>query len=191
MFFIERARALVLVFGLCAVSACTVTEPITPSGADEYVIASQYEREIADLGAREAVKKALAHIIAIEPRSLQDLVELTEIPAPPFAEELRAARVAELIMETGLTDVTTDAVGNVIGRRPGRTGDRTIAYTAHLDTVFPAGTDVTVRVEGDTMYAPGIGDNTRGLVSCPGRASSVATCSYSDRGEYSLRGKRW
>jgi acetylornithine deacetylase/succinyl-diaminopimelate desuccinylase-like protein len=164
MFFFERARALVLVFGLCAVSACTVTEPITPSGADEFIIASQYEREIADLGAREAVKKALAHIIAIEPRSLQDLVELTEIPAPPFAEELRAARFAELLMETGLTDVTIDAVGNVIGRRPGRTGDRTIAYTAHLDTVFPAGTDVTVRVEGDTMYAPGIGDNTRGLV---------------------------
>jgi acetylornithine deacetylase/succinyl-diaminopimelate desuccinylase-like protein len=55
-------------------------------------------------------------------------------------------------------------VGNVIGRRPGKTGDRVVAYTAHLDTVFPVETDVTVRTEGNTFYAPGIGDNTRGLV---------------------------
>lgn len=150
--------------GLCVLSACSVTEPITADGDGAYVVAPQYEQELADLGARATVKEALAHIVAQEPTLLADLVELTEIPAPPFAEERRAARFAELLSETGLTDVTTDAVGNVIGRRPGRSGDRTIAYTAHLDTVFPAETDVTVKVDGDTLRAPGIGDNTRGLV---------------------------
>jgi acetylornithine deacetylase/succinyl-diaminopimelate desuccinylase-like protein len=70
-----------------------------------------------------------------------------------------------MLREAGLTDVTIDDVGNVIGRRPGRKGDRVIAYSAHLDTVFPAGTDVTVRFDDEKMYAPGIGDNTRGLVT--------------------------
>ena len=94
---------------------------------------------------------------------LGDLIELNEIPAPPFGEEKRAQRFADMLREAGLTDVSIDDVGNVIGRRPGRTGSRVIAYTAHLDTVFPAKTDVTVRIEGDTLYAPGIGDNSRGL----------------------------
>jgi len=93
-----------------------------------------------------------------------NLIELTEIPAPPFGEDQRARRFAELLRESGLSDVVIDEVGNVIGRRPGRTGTRVVAYTAHLDTVFPADTDVTVRAEGDTLFAPGIGDNTRGLV---------------------------
>jgi len=60
--------------------------------------------------------------------------------------------------------VSIDEVGNVIGRRKGTVGDRTIAIAAHLDTVFPEGTDVKVRQEGNRLYAPGIGDNTRGLV---------------------------
>jgi acetylornithine deacetylase/succinyl-diaminopimelate desuccinylase-like protein len=164
MHFFERTMMPVFAIGICVVSACTVTEPTAHVDAGEYVVASRYSQEISDLAAREMVKRALDHIVAIEPRSLADLIELTEIPAPPFAEELRAARFAELLEEAGLTDVTVDDVGNVIGRRPGKSGERTIAYTAHLDTVFPAGTDVTVRVEGDTYYAPGIGDNTRGLV---------------------------
>lgn len=94
----------------------------------------------------------------------RDLIELTEIPAPPFGETKRAARVAEMFREAGLTDVTIDEVGNVIGLRPGRTGNKTIALGGHVDTVFPIETDVTVRREGDTYIAPGIGDNSRGIV---------------------------
>jgi acetylornithine deacetylase/succinyl-diaminopimelate desuccinylase-like protein len=73
-----------------------------------------------------------------------------------------------MLREAGLTDVTIDEVGNAIGRRPGRSGERVIAYAAHLDTVFPAETDVTVRFDDEKMYAPGIGDNTRGLVTILG-----------------------
>jgi acetylornithine deacetylase/succinyl-diaminopimelate desuccinylase-like protein len=110
----------------------------------------------------------MEHIVNIEPQSRRDLVELTEIPAPPFEEQARGERFAEMLREAGLTDVTIDDVGNAIGRRPGTTGDRVIAYAAHLDTVFPAGTDVTVRYDDEKMYAPGIGDNTRGLVTILG-----------------------
>jgi len=110
------------------------------------------------------IQQALQHIVDQEQASLQDLIELTQIPAPPFGEEQRGLRFAEMLRAAGLADVQIDEVGNVIGKRPGRSGSRVVAYSAHLDTVFPAGTDVTVRREGDKYFAPGIGDNTRGLV---------------------------
>jgi acetylornithine deacetylase/succinyl-diaminopimelate desuccinylase-like protein len=128
----------------------------------------EYAAEIAAIKANSRVQSALEHIVAIEPQSRRDLIELTEIPAPPFEEQVRAERYAEMLREAGLSDVTIDAAGNAVGRRPGRSGDRVIAYSAHLDTVFPAGTDVTVRYDDEKMYAPGIGDNTRGLVTVLG-----------------------
>lgn len=121
-------------------------------------------REIADLQADGRIEKAMSHILSARDQLNAELVELTEIPAPPFAEEARAEHFAGMLRGAGLADVTIDEVGNVIGRRPGTVGNRVVAYTAHVDTVFPEGTDVTVRVDGDTYTAPGIGDNTRGLV---------------------------
>jgi acetylornithine deacetylase/succinyl-diaminopimelate desuccinylase-like protein len=64
----------------------------------------------------------------------------------------------------GADSVWIDAAGNVLALRRGRAGGRKVALAGHLDTVFPEGTDVTVKVRGDTLYAPGIGDDTRGLV---------------------------
>ena len=128
----------------------------------------RYQAEIAAIRDDRGVQAALEHIVAVEPQSRRDLIELTEIPAPPFGEENRALRFAEMLRETGLSDVTIDEVGNAIGRRPGKSGDRVVAYSAHLDTVFPPDTDVTVRFDDDKMYAPGIGDNTRGLVTVLG-----------------------
>lgn len=124
-----------------------------------------YKEEIAAIRNDPKVKAALDYIVAIEPQSRRDLIELTEIPAPQFLEEKRAQRFAEMLREAGLTDVTIDEVGNAIGRRPGNGGKRIVALSAHLDTVFPPETDVTVRVDDEKMYAPGIGDNTRGLVT--------------------------
>jgi len=132
--------------------------------APRHEVQPHFAQEIADLQADKRVQAAFEHILAIEPRSRRDLIELTEIPAPPFEEAERAARFAELLREAGLEDVIIDDAGNAIGRRPGRGGDRVIAYSGHLDTVFPPETDVTVRFDGDRMNAPGIGDNTRGLV---------------------------
>lgn len=126
--------------------------------------ASDPGRRIATLAENSLVRQAMADIVSMEGQLIDDMIELNEIPAPPFGEEQRGLRFAEMLREAGLTDVSIDAEGNVIGRRPGSSGDRVVALAAHLDTVFPIETDVTVRVEGDTFYAPGIGDNTRGLV---------------------------
>ena len=131
-------------------------------------IKAEYTAEIEAIQSDSDVRAAMEHIVAIEPQSRRDLIELTEIPAPPFEEQARAERFAEMLREAGLTDVVIDDVGNAIGRRPGRTGERVVGYSAHLDTVFPADTDVTVRFDDEKMYAPGIGDNTRGLVTVLG-----------------------
>ena len=127
-------------------------------------VSPEAQQKITALVEDARIQVSIAHIASMDSELVSDLIELTEIPAPPFGEEKRAQRFAEMLRESGLSDVAIDDAGNVIGKRPGQTGDRVVAYTAHLDTVFPAGTDVSVRVEGDTMYAPGIGDNTRGLV---------------------------
>lgn len=134
----------------------------------EAEVADRYTQEVAAIQADSRVQRGFEHIVDIEPQSRADLIELTEIPAPPFMEDARAERFAEMLREAGLDDVRIDEVGNAIGRRPGRSGDRTIAYAAHLDTVFPEDTDVTVRFDDEKMYAPGIGDNTRGLVTVLG-----------------------
>jgi acetylornithine deacetylase/succinyl-diaminopimelate desuccinylase-like protein len=78
-------------------------------------------------------------------------------------EQQRARAYAELLREAGADSVWIDQAGNVIALRRGSAGNRTVALDAHLDTVFPEGTDVTVRRRGDTLLAPGIGDDTRGL----------------------------
>ncbi len=124
-----------------------------------------YDEAVASLKAVPAVITALDHVLAMEPESHDLLIELNEIEAPSFKEEKRAARFIELLKEAGLTNVYIDEVGNAIGVRPGRSSDRMVAVVAHLDTVFPAGTDVTVKERDGKLYAPGIGDNTRGLVT--------------------------
>lgn len=89
---------------------------------------------------------------------------LTEIPAPTFAEAQRAAAVKVLLAAVGL-DVETDKTGDVIGELPGANTKEIVMVSAHLDTVFPAGTDVAVKREGGRMVAPGISDNGTGLAA--------------------------
>ncbi|HLK05811.1 MAG TPA: M20/M25/M40 family metallo-hydrolase [Candidatus Acidoferrum sp.] len=89
---------------------------------------------------------------------------LTEIPAPPFAESQRAEAVKVLLAAVGL-DVHIDKTGNVIGELRGVNEKEIVLVAAHMDTVFPAGTDVKVRREKDRMSAPGISDNGTGLIS--------------------------
>ncbi len=123
-----------------------------------------YADEIAQLAAHPQIGMAFRAIRDWDRWALERLIEITEIPAPPFMEEARGRRFAELLTEHGIDSVWTDEVGNIVGLRRGRTGGRTIAIGGHLDTVFPQWTDVTVRQRGDTLFAPGIGDDARGLV---------------------------
>jgi acetylornithine deacetylase/succinyl-diaminopimelate desuccinylase-like protein len=96
-------------------------------------------------------------------RFVSDLITLTEIPAPPFGEGPRAAAYLPLMIEAGLERATLDGIGNVIALWRGGGGVPLVAVCAHLDTVFPAGTDVKVKRAGTTLRAPGVGDNARGL----------------------------
>ncbi len=127
-------------------------------------VAREYVDEIRTLAANGAVSAAMRFAEEHDDWALERLIELTEIPAPPFMEKARGERFAELLLEAGADSVWTDREGNVIGLRRGRTGARTIGFGGHLDTVFPEGTDVTIRQVGDTLFAPGVGDDTRGLV---------------------------
>ena len=89
---------------------------------------------------------------------------ITEIPAPPFQEAQRAAAVKELFAETGLP-VQIDKTGNVIAELRGVNEKEIVIVAAHLDTVFPTGTEVKVHREGSRMTAPGISDNGSGVAA--------------------------
>ncbi|CAN5458117.1 M20/M25/M40 family metallo-hydrolase [soil metagenome] len=124
-----------------------------------------YAKEIQTLSQNKLVKNAFAIIDNLEPQTRKDHIELTEIPAPPFKEEVRARRFKELMEAAGANQVWFDSLGNVLSLRKGTKGGRTVVIDAHLDTVFPEGTDVKVKIKGDTLFAPGIADDTRGLVA--------------------------
>jgi acetylornithine deacetylase/succinyl-diaminopimelate desuccinylase-like protein len=96
-------------------------------------------------------------------RFVREIIQITETPAPPFKEEKRARLFADLLKQSGLADVEIDAEGNVIGLRKGTRNGPMIAIAAHLDTVFPEGTNVKVRRQGTRLFAPGIGDDSRAL----------------------------
>jgi acetylornithine deacetylase/succinyl-diaminopimelate desuccinylase-like protein len=89
-------------------------------------------------------------------------VEIQQIAAPTFAEGKRSLFIQERFEQESLSDVETDALGNVYGRVPGDGKKPPIIVTAHIDTVFPAGTDLSIRYEEDTIHGPGIGDNSLG-----------------------------
>lgn len=115
------------------------------------------------LVADATVKQALAFVRQNEPSILDEQVRICEIAAPPFKERQRAEAVRQRFETLGLRNARIDRVGNVIGERPGRAARPNVVFSAHLDTVFPEGTDVRVRREGTTLAGPGIGDDCRGL----------------------------
>jgi acetylornithine deacetylase/succinyl-diaminopimelate desuccinylase-like protein len=105
-----------------------------------------------------------ARTLAVEHnRMVEDIIRLTEIESPSFNESARAQTWLEMAGAHGLTDLEIDAEGNVTGVRRGIGNGALVCVAAHLDTVFPAGTNVKVRREGTKLFAPGIGDDTRSL----------------------------
>lgn len=134
--------------------------------------------------------------------TLNQQAEICEIPAPPFGEAARGEAIRQRFLALGLRQVRVDAEGNVIGERPGSGQGPRVALTAHLDTVFPDSTDVTVTRQGARLSGPGIGDDCRGLavilavakalnrasITTPGTIVFVAT--VGEEGPGNLRGVR-
>ncbi|MDZ7647957.1 MAG: M20/M25/M40 family metallo-hydrolase [Cytophagales bacterium] len=127
-------------------------------------IVDKYTRDIDKLAKNKKIQAAFESIKKQDARNRTDLIMLTEIEAPPFMEETRAKVFANMLKEAGADSVWIDNVGNVLALRKGKERKTTVALDAHLDTVFPKGTDVKVKSKGDTLYAPGIGDDTRALI---------------------------
>ena len=129
--------------------------------------------DVRRLAEHPSVRNAFAIIEELEPRTLREHIELTQIAAPPFMEAERARVYADWLREAGADSVFIDEEGNAVAIRHGRGGPRgstadgarrTVGLSGHLDTVFPEFIDVTVEQRGDTLFAPGIGDDTRGLM---------------------------
>jgi acetylornithine deacetylase/succinyl-diaminopimelate desuccinylase-like protein len=125
--------------------------------------AAAFAQDPAALMNDPPIRAAFAAVKHNEPSLIEQQVKLCEIPAPPFHEEVRGRELKRLFESLGLRDVRIDRAGNVIGVRPGKTAHPNLVFAAHLDTVFPEGTNVKVTVEGDVLKGPGIGDDCRGL----------------------------
>jgi acetylornithine deacetylase/succinyl-diaminopimelate desuccinylase-like protein len=132
----------------------------------------------------------------------EDHIRLCSIPAPPFGEAERAAYLMERFREHGLREARTDEEGNCVALRAGRTLSPLLVVSAHLDTVFPAGTDFTVRREQHRLLAPGISDDGCGLVALVALLRALEACAIEtegsilfvgtvgEEGEGNLRGAR-
>jgi acetylornithine deacetylase/succinyl-diaminopimelate desuccinylase-like protein len=117
----------------------------------------------ADLLKDPAIKATVDAAKANEPQVVEDQVRFCEVAAPPFKEGARAELLKRTFEDLGLRNVRIDKAGNVVGDRPGAQAHPHLVMAAHLDTVFPEGTDVKVRREGSVLHGPGIGDDCRGL----------------------------
>ena len=126
-------------------------------------LAQNAEQKVQSIVSSASFRNARAALDADHPRFVRELITLTEIPAPPFKETKRAAAYLEMLREAKLADVETDAEGNVMGIRTGTGSGPMLAVLAHLDTVFPEGTDVKAKLEGTKLHAPGVGDDTSAL----------------------------
>jgi acetylornithine deacetylase/succinyl-diaminopimelate desuccinylase-like protein len=171
------------------------------------VVPAAAQQDAANLGSRllqeAAVKAAVDGVRAAEPQTIEDQIRLCEVEAPPFKEAKRAELYAQLFKEVGLTNVRIDKEGNVLGEKRGTQARPHLVFSAHLDTVFPEGTPVTVTREGTMLRGPGIGDDCRGLavvlavaramvkgnVQTPGTITFVGTVGEEGLGD--LRGVKY
>lgn len=139
---------------------------------------------VARLLERPAVREARRLIFEDDSRTLEVQSELTEIPAPPFGEDARARRMAELFRGAGLADVRRDDEGNVLAELAGVDDAPPLLLSAHLDTVFPEGTEIRVRHDqaSNRWIAPGIADDARGLAGLWAVARALAEARVSVAG---------
>src|SRR5439155_630003 len=125
------------------------------------------DHAVSRLLAHDRIRAARHHIERTDEVTLARQAALSAIPAPTGAEGRRAAHLAELFREIGLSDVSIDHAGNVQGwfARNGDTSAGPVVVAAHLDTVFGAEADVAVERRGQRLEGPGISDNARGLAA--------------------------
>jgi len=161
------------------------------------------QQQVTILAQRRPVQEALAWFRAREPELQELQLQVTAVPAPPWGETARGHWLADRFADLGLADVHRDELGNVFGIIPGADPAAPfIALSAHIDTVFPADTPISVRRDAGKLYGPGVSDNSSGitaLLAIAGamRASGLANLApivfignVGEEGEGDLRGMR-
>lgn len=158
--------------------------------------------EITDLISQPAVRAALDSVKAGESEVIRDQIRICQVAAPPFHETVRAAAMKTSFERAGLANVRVDRAGNVLGERAAVAARPHVVVAAHLDTVFPEGTDVRVTREGSRLRGAGIGDDCRGLAvllavaravskgAIPLRGSITFVADVGEEGLGDLRGMR-
>ena len=154
-----RLKTLVSV-GSFAMMICAAAPVVAQSAASS-------DRAISHIRKTPAYQGAVQSLERDHDLFVSEIIKLAEIPAPPFGEAERGVAWRDMLAGHGLADIEIDAEGNVMGLRRGTggSGGKLVVISAHLDTVFPAGTDVTVKRAGTRLSAPGIGDDSRGLAA--------------------------
>jgi tripeptide aminopeptidase len=175
--------------------------PKIASGKHQIAQGGAVSTSVNDLVRDERVKSAMDWIVKNVAWVTDEQARITEIPAPPFKEAERAAHMKKALTVLGLR-VRNDEIGNVIGEREGTSENEIVLVTAHMDTVFPEGTDVHVRRERGLLHAPGISDNGAGLAALlalaraiqeskiPNHRTIIFAADVGEEGEGNLRGIR-
>ncbi|HYE66137.1 MAG TPA: M20/M25/M40 family metallo-hydrolase [Pyrinomonadaceae bacterium] len=165
-------------------------------------IAIAPDQIVRELLASTRVRRAFQFFESRAAEITEEHVAICSIPAPPFGEEERARYLRERFREHGLSDASLDEAGNCVALRAGRSLSPLLVVSAHLDTVFPAGTDFTVRREQGRLLAPGIADDGCGLAALVALLRALETCgietegsllfvgTVGEEGEGNLRGAR-
>ncbi|HWR34803.1 MAG TPA: M20/M25/M40 family metallo-hydrolase [Clostridia bacterium] len=161
------------------------------------------QQDVARLAEARALHEAFAWLRAHEREMQERQLEVTCIPAPPFGEDERSLWMEARFRDLGFSFVERDELGNVLALRPGQDESKKfVALSAHLDTVFPAGTPIHVHRSGDRLVGPGISDNSAGIVALVGIARALAAANIrtqasllfignvGEEGEGDLRGMR-
>jgi acetylornithine deacetylase/succinyl-diaminopimelate desuccinylase-like protein len=160
------------------------------------------EQIIKELLLSARLREALRSFETRAAEITEEQARICSIPAPPFGEAERAAYLCEKFRALGLSEARVDEEGNCVALRRGREPAPLVVISAHLDTVFPPGTDFTVRREQHRLLAPGIADDGCGLVALVALLTALESCrletegsllfvgTVGEEGEGNLRGAR-
>lgn len=128
-------------------------------------VAENVTQSIDKILASPSVKNAMDFLKVDESKTLKEAIFLSEIPAPPFREEVKAKAYLNLMRQAGISDARIDKEGNVVAVRKGVGNGPAIVIDAHIDTVFPEGTNIEVKVRDGFYYGPGLTDDTFGMAT--------------------------
>lgn len=152
------------------------------------ILPSAIDHVVESLLDRTAVQQAFAYFDSQADHITEEQIQINSVPAPPFAESQRAEFLRHKFLTLGLAGARLDEIGNCVALRPGISDEPLLLISAHLDTVFPADTKLTLRRAGAKLYAPGIADDACGLAALIAIADALQSGAIETSGSILLVG---